>query len=179
MFFYLVFQLPIIENSVKNITSQSKAACNFSFFFTVNHQKLIKIEGLRNWECHNRAWMGLLYILAGSNPKKVHWASSYGHFIAKSMKTKLQSQNFTILKIALNRLKPLPDDASRRELLISWFKSPKGAFCVGIWQFYCKKRILVPMSYITFLHSLKSQIYSYKKLSTNIIIIISASLQTL
>ena len=73
------------------------------------------------------------------------------------MKTNLQNQNFNFLKIALNRLEPLPKDASRRELFESVSRSKKGSFCVGIGQFYCNKRILVPMSYIAFVQNIKLQ----------------------
>ena len=70
------------------------------------------------------------------------------------MKTNPQNQNFDFLKIVLNRLEPLPKDASRRELFESVSRSKKGSFCVGIGQFYCNKRILVPMSYIAFVQNI-------------------------
>ena len=42
-------------------------------------------------------------------------------------------------------------DRSRRELSESSGIIEKGAFCVELWSFYCKKRISVPMSYIVVL----------------------------
>ena len=54
---------------------------------------------------------------------------------------------------ALNRVLTPAVDRSRRELSESSGIIEKGAFCVELWSFYCKKRISVPMSYITFLHS--------------------------
>ena len=42
------------------------------------------------------------------------------------MKTNLQNQNLDFLKIVLNRLEPLPKDASRRELFESVSRSKKG-----------------------------------------------------
>ena len=64
------------------------------------------------------------------------------------MNTRLQNQNLLISKIAQIGLKPLPIDASRRELSESVFKIEKGALCVELWPFYCSIRILVPMSYL-------------------------------
>ena len=42
-------------------------------------------------------------------------------------------------------------DRSRRELSESSGIIEKGAICVELWLFYCKKRISVPMSYIVVL----------------------------
>ena len=48
--------------------------------------------------------------------------------------TKYENQvakpEFYNFEIALNLLETMPEVVSRRELLISWFKSQKGAFCV-------------------------------------------------
>ena len=63
-----------------------------------------------------------------------------------------RNQNFTIKKLALNRVLTLADCRSRRPLSESVFRSQKGPLGVELWSFYCKKRILAPMSYITFLH---------------------------
>ena len=60
---------------------------------------------------------------------------------------------FRFFKIALNRVLTLPDCRSRRQLSESVFRSQKSPLGVELWSFYCKKRISVPMSYITFLHS--------------------------
>ena len=72
---------------------------------------------------------------------------------AYPLNPRLRNQNFTIFKIALNRVLTLPDCRSRRQLSESVFRSQKGPFGVELWSFYCKKRISVPMSYITSLHS--------------------------
>ena len=45
-------------------------------------------------------------------------------------------------------LKPMPEDASRRELSKSVLTIEKGALCVELWPCYCSIRILVPMSYL-------------------------------
>ena len=66
---------------------------------------------------------------------------------------RLRNQNFTVKKITLNRVLTLADCRSRRPLSESVFRSQKGPLGVELWSFYCKKRISVPMSYITFLHS--------------------------
>ena len=52
--------------------------------------------------------------------------------------------------IALNRVLTLPDCRSRRQLSESVFRSQKGPLGVELWSFYCKKRISVPMSILTF-----------------------------
>ena len=74
----------------------------------------------------------------------------------KSMKIvhkRIQDQKIFVFKIALNHVLTLPDCRSRRPLSESVFRSQKGPLGVELWSFYCKKRISVPMSYITFLHS--------------------------
>ena len=63
----------------------------------------------------------------------------------------LQKKNGTVL----NRVLTLAVARSRRELSESSGIIEKGAICVELWSFYCKKRISVPMSYTTFLHSSK------------------------
>ena len=65
---------------------------------------------------------------------------------------RLRKQKFTN-KIALNRVLTLADCRSRRPLSESVFRSQKAPLGVELWSFYCKKRISVPMSYITFLQS--------------------------
>ena len=72
---------------------------------------------------------------------------------AYPLNPRLRNQNFTILKIALNRVLTLAACRSRRPLSESVFRSQKAPLGVELWSFYCKKRISVPMSYITFLHS--------------------------
>ena len=72
---------------------------------------------------------------------------------AYPLNPRLRNQNFTILKIALNSVLTLPDCRSRRQLSESVFRSQKAPLGVELWSFYCKKRISVPMPYITFLHS--------------------------
>ena len=47
-----------------------------------------------------------------------------------------------------NCLKPMPEDASRRELSKSVLRIEKGALCVELWPLYCSIRILVSMSYL-------------------------------
>ena len=53
-------------------------------------------------------------------------------------------------KMALNRGLTLPDCRSRCQLSESGLRSQKGPLGVELWSFYCRKRILVPMSYISF-----------------------------
>ena len=59
-------------------------------------------------------------------------------------------------KMTLNRGLTLPDCRSRSQLSESGLRSQKGPLCAALWSFYCRKRILVPMSYISFweLHKL-------------------------
>ena len=45
-------------------------------------------------------------------------------------------------------LKPMPKDASRRELSKSVLRIEKGALCVELLSFYCSIRIMVPMSHL-------------------------------
>ena len=64
----------------------------------------------------------------------------------------------------------LPDDGECPALLISSGIIDLGAFCVELWSFYCSKRILVPMSYISLwdhIHYEKSKNWSGKCLNTN------------
>ena len=49
-------------------------------------------------------------------------------------------------------LKPMPKDASRRELSKSSSRIEKGALCAELRPFYCSIRILAPMLNITFLY---------------------------
>ena len=67
-----------------------------------------------------------------------------------------QANNSCSFQLAQISLKPLPIDASRRELSESVFKIEKGALCVELWQFYCSIRISVSMLYILFPHNHKS-----------------------
>ena len=54
-------------------------------------------------------------------------------------------------KRALNLDLALPKARSRREDPCCIFFMDVGAFCVELWSFYCRKRISVPMSYISWL----------------------------
>ena len=54
-------------------------------------------------------------------------------------------------KMTLNRVLTLPDCRSRCQLSESGLRSQKGPLGVELWSFYCRKRVLVPMSYIMFL----------------------------
>ena len=67
----------------------------------------------------------------------------------KSMKTTLRSQNFTILKIALNRVLTLPDCSTGLARLISCgildFENKNISGVAKHWKYL----ISVPMSYIT------------------------------
>ena len=45
-------------------------------------------------------------------------------------------------------LKPMPKDASRRELSKSVLRIEKGALCAELRPFYCSIRMLVPISYV-------------------------------
>ena len=83
----------------------------------------------------------LLYIVSfvvkspsgGKNPWKQHLRIQEGHF----------------LKIALNLDLTRSNARSRREDFDCIFFMAVGAFCVELRPFYCKKRISVPMSYIS------------------------------
>ena len=55
------------------------------------------------------------------------------------------------MKSALNRVLTLPDYRSRRELLESSGILDLGTFCVELWLKQVSYRILVPMSYISWL----------------------------
>ena len=54
------------------------------------------------------------------------------------------------MKSALNLDLTRSNARSRREDFDCIFFIHVGAFCVELWPFYCKKRISVPMSYISF-----------------------------
>ena len=56
------------------------------------------------------------------------------------------SREIIFFNIAQIGLKPISDAASRRELSESVFKVEKGALCAELRPFYCRIRILVPMS---------------------------------
>ena len=75
-----------------------------------------------------------------------------GHF-CYNMKTKIH-ENKSFKKIsqkALNHDLTLPSDSTRRDLPESSGILEKGLICVELRSFYCRKRILVPMSYISWL----------------------------
>ena len=55
-----------------------------------------------------------------------------------------------MLKSALNRVLTLTDYRYRRELSIDVLYVTRASICVELWPFYCSKRILVPMSDISF-----------------------------
>ena len=90
-------------------------------------------------------------------------ASSYGHFIAAlefrsqcricilwslvDLRPKGRSEANKSCFFRLG-LKPMPEDASRRELSKSVLRIEKGALCAELRPFYCSIRILVPMSYM-------------------------------
>ena len=65
------------------------------------------------------------------------------------------SRKIIFLNIAQIGLKPISDAASRRELSESVFKVEKGALCAELRPFYCRIRILVPMSILSKLPSAK------------------------
>ena len=66
-----VFYLPPSPSSARaplgNVTSQSKAIGEF-LFFSVNRQKLIKIEVLESQDYQNRVWIDI--------PQHIHWLIS-------------------------------------------------------------------------------------------------------
>ena len=62
----------------------------------------------------------------------------------------MQNQTSLIFTIALNRVLTLPFDSTRQELPESSGIIAKGLICVELRPFCCGKRILVPMSYISF-----------------------------
>ena len=51
-------------------------------------------------------------------------------------------------RVALNPVLTCSGERARKMVQTAHKIIQKGAFCVGIGSFYCKKRILVPMSYI-------------------------------
>ena len=53
-------------------------------------------------------------------------------------------------QMALNRVLTLPDCRSRCQLPESGLGSQKGPLGAELWSSYCRKRMLVPMSYISF-----------------------------
>ena len=69
--------------SKKNMTCESKPNHHNVTFFSVNRVFEKEIEVLRSRECHSHLRNDLLYLLHLSDLKKVHYESSYGHFIEK------------------------------------------------------------------------------------------------
>ena len=63
-------------------------------------------------------------------------------------KVRSEAENLVFFQIGL---KPMPKDASRRELSKSGSRIEKGALCAELRPFYCSIRILFSMSYINFL----------------------------
>ena len=74
------------------------------------------------------------------------------NLVAKLMNTRLQNQNFTIFKIALNRVLTLPDYSTGLALLISCGIIDFVNKNISVVRKHWNYRISVPMSYITFLH---------------------------
>ena len=62
-------------------------------------------------------------------------------------KIRSEAENSRFLRLGL---KPMPEDASRRELSKSVLRIEKGALCAELRPFYCSIRMLVPMSYMYF-----------------------------
>ena len=62
-------------------------------------------------------------------------------------KVRSEAENFSFFRFGL---KPMLEDASRRELSQSVLRIEKGALCAELRQFYCSIRMLVPMSYMYF-----------------------------
>ena len=121
--------------------SQNKSNCclNLVFFFFDDRFNLL-----------------IIFRLAGANDElsfsKFNLNPNFDNFdlVAKLMKTRLQNQNFTIFKIALNRLLTLPDYSTGLELLISSgiidFENKNISVVTKHWNY----RISVPMSILTF-----------------------------
>ena len=55
---------------------------------------------------------------------------------------------------ALNHVLTFQNAGARRELSIDVLYVTRASICVELWPFYCSKRILLPMSYITFFDNL-------------------------
>ena len=89
-----------------------------------------------------------------------------GHF-CYNMKTKIhEKQNFKkISQKALNHDLTLPSDSTRRELPESSRILENGLICVELWQFYCRERILVPMSSIICWEPRKGRMELFQKMS--------------
>ena len=64
-------------------TCESKPNHHYVIKFSVNRVFEKEIEVLRSRECHSHLRNDLLYLLHLSDLKKVHYESSYGHFIEK------------------------------------------------------------------------------------------------
>ena len=67
-----------------------------------------------------------------------------------------RGQNFGIFESqkALNHVLTFQNAGARRELSIDVLYVTRASICVELRPFYCSKRILVPMSYITFFDNL-------------------------
>ena len=66
--FFCLFQ---VGGPVDVITCESKVACKFSVFFSVNRVFEKDFEGFRSWECRIRHRINLLYLLNLAEPQKV------------------------------------------------------------------------------------------------------------
>ena len=64
--------------------------------------------------------------------------------------SRCESKNVTFLKSALNHVLTLQNARARRELSIDVLYVTRASICVELWSFYCRKRISVSMSYISF-----------------------------
>ena len=66
--FFCLFQ---VGGPVDVITCESKVACKFSVFVSVNRVFEKDFEGFRSWECRIRHRINLLYLLNLAEPQKV------------------------------------------------------------------------------------------------------------
>ena len=90
--------------------------------------------------------MYILYVCKVSWPSRPPGAKVHGKH-----NLRIQGRMQIFEKMTLNPVLTLPDCRSRSQLSESGLRSQKGPLGVELCSFYCRKRILVPMSYIMFL----------------------------
>ena len=69
-------------------------------------------------------------------------------------KNQSEAENSRFLRLGL---KPMPEDASRRELSKSVLRIKKGALCAELRPFYCSIRILVQCRILLFYNTIQLQ----------------------
>ena len=116
-------------------TCKSKVAAVFS-------KKLILLKGLRGWEYQNRIQLDLLYLLVGSNLKRLSlvdgcWSLVVGCWLLVVGKLRIQGRMQIFENMSQKGLNhdPRPELESRGKMLQIPLKIVDlGAFCVELWS---------------------------------------------